>query len=106
MMMKLEDAQAAQELLCCLGECTAEISFSVECVTDSGSHPCVVPIDPITDRQFEAARLAVENGYYDTPRQATLSEIGDELDVTSSAASQLLNAVEGKLIRAFVENSC
>lgn len=43
-----------------------------------------------TDRQYEALRLAVENGYYDIPRTASLRELGAELDVSHQAVSYRL----------------
>lgn len=52
----------------------------------------------LTPKQHEALALAVETGYYDQPREATLKELADELGVSSSAVSQRLNAVERKLV--------
>ncbi|MFU8867285.1 helix-turn-helix domain-containing protein [Natronococcus sp.] len=56
----------------------------------------------VTARQREAAKLAVELGYYDRPRNATLADLADALDVSKSAVSQRLGAVELTLIRSFV----
>lgn len=52
----------------------------------------------LTPKQREALALAIETGYYDRPRGATLEELADELDVTPSAVSQRLTAVERKLV--------
>ena len=100
----LSDSSAAQELLQCLGEASSNVSFSVDCIATSGTHPCVLPVDHVSERQLEAATLAVEKGYYDTPREASLSDIAADLDVTSSAISQRLNAVERKLMRSLVRS--
>lgn len=52
----------------------------------------------LTDKQREALALAIEAGYYDRPREATLDELADGLGVTRSAVSQRLTAVERKLV--------
>ncbi|SDQ44024.1 helix-turn-helix domain-containing protein [Natronobacterium texcoconense] len=57
----------------------------------------------ITDKQREAAKLAVERGYYETPRRTDLEALATELDVSKSAVSQRLNAVERVLIRRLVD---
>jgi len=53
---------------------------------------------PVTDKQREAIRTAYELGYYETPRQADLGAVANELDISKSAASQRLNAVASKLV--------
>lgn len=64
----------------------------------------VSPADPdidgvaLTEKQREVLALAIESGYYRQPREATLDELATELDVTPSAVSQRLNAVERKLV--------
>ncbi|WP_135822138.1 helix-turn-helix domain-containing protein [Halostella litorea] len=52
----------------------------------------------LTAKQREVLSLAIEAGYYEQPREASLSDLADELDVTPSAVSQRLNAVERKLV--------
>lgn len=54
--------------------------------------------DSVTDKQLEAVRMAVELGYYDTPRKATLDDLAEHLDISRSAVSQRLTAVESKLV--------
>ncbi|WP_259517446.1 helix-turn-helix domain-containing protein [Halanaeroarchaeum sp. HSR-CO] len=52
----------------------------------------------LTEKQREAIQLAVEEGYYDRPRDVSLGDLADRLDITRSALSQRLNAVESKLV--------
>ncbi|NHN49191.1 bacterio-opsin activator [Halostella sp. JP-L12] len=52
----------------------------------------------LTPKQREVLSLAIESGYYDRPRGASLDDLADELDVTPSAVSQRLNAIERKLV--------
>lgn len=56
----------------------------------------------LTAKQREAVVAAVEMGYYDNPRSATLGDLADRLGVTRSALSQRLNAVETKLVTSLV----
>jgi hypothetical protein len=53
----------------------------------------------LTDKQREVVEEAVTRGYYRNPREASLAELAAELEVTRSALSQRLNAVEAKLIQ-------
>lgn len=59
---------------------------------------------PLTEKQCEAVQTAVEMGYYDRPRNATLGDLAECLGVTRSALSQRLNAVESKLITDLSKN--
>ena len=59
--------------------------------------------EAITSKQCEALAMAVEGGYYSTPRKIELADLADELGVTPSAVSQRLKAVESTLASEFVE---
>ncbi len=48
----------------------------------------------LTQRQFEAVRVAVETGYYRAPREATLSEVAARLDCATGTAGELLRRAE------------
>lgn len=61
-----------------------------------------IDADSITDKQEEALELAIESGYYETPRGTDLSAIAGDLGISESAASQRLNAAETKLVKAFL----
>lgn len=54
----------------------------------------------VTEKQREAALKAVASGYYQTPRETTISELAADLEISKSAMSQRLNAVESKLALA------
>ncbi|MFC7116270.1 helix-turn-helix domain-containing protein [Natronoarchaeum sp. GCM10025703] len=58
----------------------------------------------VTDKQREAIRFAYELGYYETPREADLGDVADELGVSKSAASQRLNAVASKLVVGLLQS--
>ncbi len=63
-----------------------------------GSAPGRVEALSLTDKQREAVEFAIEMGYYETPRRASLGDMADRLGVSRSALSQRLNAVEQKLV--------
>ncbi|WP_158058404.1 helix-turn-helix domain-containing protein [Halorussus halophilus] len=44
----------------------------------------------LTDRQFEALALAVESGYFSVPREATLEDVADAMNVGKSTAGEHL----------------
>jgi hypothetical protein len=57
----------------------------------------------LTDRQQELLDAAVEAGYYDTPRECSLTELADRAGVAKSTASETLHRVEEKIIKQYVE---
>jgi hypothetical protein len=57
------------------------------------------PQRPLTDRQREALAAAVDLGYYDVPREATLGDVADELGVASSTVSDHLRKAEAAVMR-------
>ncbi|MBS3761058.1 MAG: helix-turn-helix domain-containing protein [Haloarculaceae archaeon] len=52
----------------------------------------------LTDSQREALLVAFETGYFEDPRNATLSDVADELDISQPAASGLLRRAINRLI--------
>lgn len=60
--------------------------------------PLEIHVDGLTDKQREAVRVAVEAGYYETPRETDLDELADRLEISKSAVSQRLTAVQSNLV--------
>ncbi|MFA1610811.1 helix-turn-helix domain-containing protein [Halobellus rubicundus] len=60
----------------------------------------VDPSTTLSDRQREALQVAVELGYYDTPREATHADVAAELGCAPNTASEHLQKGEAKLVRA------
>ena len=52
----------------------------------------------LTDSQREALLVAFETGYFEEPRNATLSEVAEDLDISQPAASGLLRRGIKRLI--------
>lgn len=59
----------------------------------------------LTDRQEAVLLAAFEAGYYDTPREATLTDVADELGVSKATCSDVLHRAEGKIIGSFVSDA-
>ncbi|WP_440006050.1 helix-turn-helix domain-containing protein [Halomicrococcus sp. SG-WS-1] len=66
--------------------------------TESATHDESYEFD-LTDEQREALVMAVERGYFDVPREVTLDELADELDITQQAMSERLRRGEQTVMR-------
>jgi hypothetical protein len=58
--------------------------------------------DLLTERQRELLTTAVEAGYYETPRECTLTELAEQVGAAKSTVSETLHRAEGRVIREFV----
>jgi hypothetical protein len=58
--------------------------------------------DLLTDQQRRLLVAAVERGYYDTPRECTLTELAESVDLAKSTASVTLHRAEERVIKEFV----
>ena len=58
-----------------------------------------IDLSELTEKQKEAIQRVSDAGYYEQPRETTLSEVASELDITQSALSQRLRAGENKLFQ-------
>ncbi|WP_049894211.1 helix-turn-helix domain-containing protein [Salinarchaeum sp. Harcht-Bsk1] len=58
----------------------------------------------LTDRQRELLRAAFENGYYDVPREQTLTDLAATLDVDPSTASGVLRRAERQVVAWFLSS--
>jgi predicted DNA binding protein len=59
---------------------------------------------PLTDRQWRLIEEAVDQGYYDTPRDCTLTELAACADIAKSTCSETLHRAEERIVKHFVEN--
>lgn len=57
-----------------------------------------LPISRLSRRQLEVFQLAQERGYYDWPKQASVTELADELGITASTVHEHLHKAEAKLL--------
>jgi hypothetical protein len=73
-----------------------DISFDVRSVIHQ-----VETTQLLTARQTEIIQRAVETGYYDTPRESTLTELAEDLGLAKSTCSETLHRAEEKIIKQF-----
>lgn len=57
----------------------------------------------LTETQTELIHSAIEAGYYDTPRQCSLTDLAEELGLAKSTASETLHRAEGKIIKQYAD---
>lgn len=55
----------------------------------------------LTDRQRDLVERAIREGYYDTPREATLSEVAEAAGLAKSTTSETLHRAEGKIVKDY-----
>ncbi|MDY6775635.1 MAG: helix-turn-helix domain-containing protein [Halobacteria archaeon] len=57
----------------------------------------------LTERQREVLEVAVDEGYYDVPREATLTEVSEVVGISKSSCSEILQRAESRIVPEFVE---
>lgn len=78
----------------------AGLSFDLRAVTPAPDD------DPaLTDRQHDLLVAAAERGYYDTPRETSLTDLAAALDVAKSSLSETLHRAEGRLVAAYLDET-
>jgi Predicted DNA binding protein len=56
----------------------------------------------LSSKQYELVQTAVELGYYDTPRNCTLTELAAKVDIAKSTCSEILHRAEESIIKDFI----
>jgi predicted DNA binding protein len=64
-------------------------------LTVAALHSTVATAGPLTDRRETVLRRALSAGYYETPREADLADLADELGVCEATVSETLRRAEG-----------
>jgi hypothetical protein len=59
----------------------------------------------LTPKQLRLVQTAVEQGYYDTPRDCTLTELAGEVGIAKSTCSETLHRAEEKIVKEFVDET-
>lgn len=76
---------------------TAGLTYEVGAVTQSTD-----PKNLLTDRQREFITEATARGYYESPRECTLTDLAAVMGVTKGAASGTLHRAERRIIKTFL----
>ena len=77
------------------------IGFSLHRLYDAEGET-TAPHDGLTDEQREVFRVAYERGFFEIPRQVTLTELGAELDISNQSVSERLHRGYARLVEEFV----
>lgn len=75
------------------------IRYTVECIREDVETETV-----LTDRQHWLVAEAIDRGYYDTPRETTLTELAGALDIAASTCSEVLHRAEGRVLKEFMQD--
>lgn len=59
-------------------------------------------LSKLTAKQREILRVAMDQGYYEVPRETTLADIGRELDLTAATVGEHLQKIEMTLMKTAV----
>lgn len=89
------------DLQSAVGEVPEGVDVTVEAVGGTAVAADSV-IDRLTVRQRETLDAAVELGYYDVPRTATVEDLAAELDCAPSTAGEHLQKAEATLVRGLL----
>lgn len=94
------DVTGAHDRLSELGRQFTELGldFQVEYIQER-----LQPSQLLTEKQQDLLLRAVEAGYYDTPRECSLTELADEVGLAKSTASETLHRAEEVVVKQFVE---
>lgn len=70
----------------------------------SGAGAAIDPGAGLTDRQREVVGAAVDAGYYEEPREATVADVADRLGCAPSTAAEHIRRAEATLVRSAVDD--
>lgn len=102
--VSLTDPDASMGLFSCLAEnSTPEGEYRIDSVTLGNEETQTIVVDGISPKQWETVEVAVERGYYQTPKAASLEDLAEELGVSKSAVSQRLRRVERNLVQSLID---
>jgi predicted DNA binding protein len=78
---------------------SSNVPFSIEYIREG-----VPGEELLSERQLSIVLSALDHGYYDTPRQCTLTELAEELEIAKSTCSDLLHRAEEVIIKEFMQD--
>jgi len=102
----MQDDQKAGMLYDTIGSRLADgLSFRFERFTEvEGWENPLLASNTLPNEQYETLSLAVEEGYFQTPREVTLDELADQLDVPRSTVSYRLRRAVAEVVTDFVRS--
>lgn len=106
MPFEISDGQAVWELTAPQDRLSAlgtqldafDIGYTVDYI-----HQHVTEEPLLTERQRRLVVEAVEAGYYDTPRESSLTDVADRVEIAKSTASETLHRAEEQIVKEYVD---
>ena len=95
------EVTAPRDNLSELGEKLTQFGIPFELVS---IHQSVNTESLLTEDQYDLIETAIEEGYYDTPRTCTLTELAEAVGLAKSTTSEKLHRAEGKVMKEFLAN--
>jgi predicted DNA binding protein len=78
-----------------------DLTIAIEGIYEmGGSADAEVGRHTLTEDQHEALRLATKHGYYEVPRQITVTDLADALGISQSTFSERIRRAQGALNRS------
>jgi Predicted DNA binding protein len=77
----------------------SELEFNIEYIQER-----LHTTQLLSETQQQLVLQAVEHGYYDTPRNCSLSEVADAAGIAKSTCSETLHRAEETMIKHFVDD--
>jgi len=74
-----------------------DIDFTVDEIRQDGEADAL-----LTDRQRWLVEEAIDQGYYDTPRGCTLTDLAESVGLAKSTCSEVLHRAEGRILKRYV----
>lgn len=102
----VNEREFVEDVLACLKE--SGVNATLDKIVDlqmERPSQTVIDISSVTNKQWEALELAVDQGYYDDPRNIDLEWLSSSLSISKSAVSQRLRGAEATVVAAVVESS-
>lgn len=93
------EVTAPRENLSELGEKFTQFGIPFELIS---IHQSVNTETLLTEDQYDLIETAIEEGYYDTPRTCTLTELAEAVGLAKSTTSEKLHRAEGKVMKEFL----
>lgn len=102
----LSDRDVLKEIIGDLREIADDVSLKRLSTPDDNDTTDLRSVDLslLTDCEQHTLTVAIESGYYCSPRQTSFDELAAELEVSKSTLSQRLSAAESKLLLDLLEH--
>lgn len=96
----LPDRETLRQIIEDLDEITSRVQVTRIQEIDPGGESggsATIDLESLTEKQRHCLRLALDNGFFDNPREITQEELADELGISPSAVSRRLRSIQKRI---------